>query len=433
MLKYHLALLLYRLFFLINLPVIIIVLLIRSTKHKAYRQRLGERLGLLPRGIKPGGIVIHAASVGEVMALKAFVEQVLAAYPNLPVTLTTFTPTGSTQAKKLFTDRVQHCYLPLDIWPCSVLFLHKLAPKAIVFMETELWPNLISQSAGQNIPLLLVNGRLSENSIKSYRKLSWLITPALQRFAAILPQSQAHKDNFLALGAQPDTCIVSGNLKFDISQTAEISNKQQELSRLLANRGPVWIAASTHEGDEQLIVEAYKKVSINTPELLLVLVPRHPERFEKVHQLCQDAGLSVIKRSANQLLENDTQVWLLDTLGELMAAYALSDIVTIGGTFSHIGGHNPLEPALFKKPVIVGGDMSNFAEIHQQFTRQQAVIQLAATANVSNELAQQVQNLLESPQQAQTLGENGYHIVRQNQGASAFSLKQLSQLLAGND
>ncbi|WDE02055.1 lipid IV(A) 3-deoxy-D-manno-octulosonic acid transferase [Thalassomonas actiniarum] len=430
--KYHLALLLYRLFFLINLPVIIIVLLIRSTKHKAYRQRLGERLGLVPGGIKPGSIVIHAASVGEVMALKAFVEQVLAAYPTLPVTLTTFTPTGSEQVKKLFAGRVQHCYLPLDIWPCSALFLHKLAPKAMVFMETELWPNLISQSAGKNIPLLLVNGRLSENSMKNYRKLSWLIAPALKRFAAILSQSQPHRDNFLALGASPDTCTVSGNLKFDISQTTEISNKQQELSRLMASRGPVWIAASTHEGDEQLMVEAYKKACVEVPELLLVLVPRHPERFEKVHQLCLDADLSVIKRSANQPLGQDTQVWLLDTLGELMAAYALSDIVTIGGTFSHIGGHNPLEPALFKKPVIVGSDMSNFAEIHQQFTQEQAVIQLAATGDVSTALAQQVQNLLESPQQAQTLGENGYHIVRQNQGASAFSLKQLSQLLPEN-
>lgn len=433
MLKYHLALLLYRLFFLINLPVIIIVLLIRSTKHKAYRQRLTERLGLVPGGIKSGGIVIHAASVGEVMALKAFVEQVLTVYPKLPVTLTTFTPTGSAQVKKLFSDRVQHCYLPLDIWPCTALFLHKLAPKAMIFMETELWPNLIAQSAGKNSPLLLVNGRLSENSMKSYRKLSWLITPALKQFAAILPQSKTHRHNFLALGAKPETCTVSGNLKFDISQTAEISTKQAELSQLMANRGPVWIAASTHEGDEQLIVKAYKKITIETPELLLVIVPRHPERFEKVHQLCLDAGLSVIKRSANQPLGDDSQVWLLDTLGELMAAYALSDIVTIGGTFSHIGGHNPLEPALFKKPVIVGSDMSNFAEIHQQFTRQQAVIQIAETEDVSTALAQQVQNLLNSPQQAQTLGENGYHIVRQNQGASAFSLEQLTRLLQDKD
>ncbi|WDE11680.1 lipid IV(A) 3-deoxy-D-manno-octulosonic acid transferase [Thalassomonas haliotis] len=432
MLKYHLALLLYRFFLLINLPVIIIVLLIRSTKHKAYRQRLTERLGLLPGGLKSGGIVIHAASVGEVMALKAFIEQVLAAYPELPVTLTTFTPTGSAQVKKLFADRVQHCYLPLDIWPCSTLFLRTLAPKAMVFMETELWPNLLGQSAGKNIPLLLVNGRLSENSMKSYRKLSWLITPALQRFDTILPQSQPHRDNFLALGAKADTCIVSGNLKFDISQTAEISNKQEELSQLMANRGPVWIAASTHEGDEQLILAAYKKITLNTPKLLLVMVPRHPERFEKVHQLCLDAGLSVIKRSSNQPLDDDSQVWLLDTLGELMAAYALSDIVTIGGTFSHIGGHNPLEPALFKKPVIVGSDMSNFAEIHRQFNREQAVIEIPAQGDVSTTLAEQVQHLLDSPQQAQNLGQNGYDIVRQNQGASAFSLEQLSRLLAGN-
>ena len=427
--KYHLALVLYRLFLLINLPVLIIVLLIRSTKHKAYRQRLTERLGLVPGGMKRGGILVHAASVGEVMALKAFIEQLLTAYPDMPVTLTTFTPTGSEQVKKLFADRVQHCYLPLDIWPCTALFLSRIAPKAMVFMETELWPNLLSQSAGKNIPLLLVNGRLSENSMKSYRKLSWLIAPALKRFAAILPQSSQHRENFLRLGADPQTCTVSGNLKYDISLTAEISAKQAELSQLMAGRGPVWIAASTHEGDEQLILQAYQKLSAETPKLLLVLVPRHPERFEKVHQLCLDGGLKVIKRSAKQPLEEDTQVWLLDTLGELMAAYALSDIVTIGGTFSHIGGHNPLEPALFKKPVIVGADMSNFAEIHQQFSQEQAVVQLAAQGNASDQLAKEVQRLLDNPQQAQTLGDNGYQIVRQNQGASAFSVEQLARLL----
>jgi len=347
----------------------------------------------------------------------------------MPVTLTTFTPTGSEQVKKLFADRVQHCYLPLDIWPCTALFLSRIAPKAMVFMETELWPNLLSQSAGKNIPLLLVNGRLSENSMKSYRKLSWLIAPALKRFAAILPQSSQHRENFLRLGADPQTCTVSGNLKYDISLTAEISAKQAELSQLMAGRGPVWIAASTHEGDEQLILQAYQKLSAETPKLLLVLVPRHPERFEKVHQLCLDGGLKVIKRSAKQPLEEDTQVWLLDTLGELMAAYALSDIVTIGGTFSHIGGHNPLEPALFKKPVIVGADMSNFAEIHQQFSQEQAVVQLAAQGNASDQLAKEVQRLLDNPQQAQTLGDNGYQIVRQNQGASAFSVEQLARLL----
>ncbi|WDE05576.1 lipid IV(A) 3-deoxy-D-manno-octulosonic acid transferase [Thalassomonas viridans] len=428
--KYHLALLLYRLFLLINLPVLIIVLLIRSTKHKAYRQRLSERLGLVPAQVKPGGILIHAASVGEVMALKAFVEQVLTTYPNTPVTLTTFTPTGSEQVKKLFKDRVQHCYLPLDIWPCTTLFLRKLAPKAMVFMETELWPGLLSQSAGKNIPLLLINGRLSENSMKSYRKLSWLITPALQCFAAILPQSGQHRDNFLRLGADPKTCTVSGNLKYDISVTPEISSKQAELSRLMAGRKPVWIAASTHEGDEQLILQTYQKLCVNTPELLLVLVPRHPERFEKVHRLCLDAGLSVKKRSAAQILDSGDQVWLLDTLGELMAAYALSDIVTIGGTFSHIGGHNPLEPALFKKPVIVGHDMGNFAEIHQQFTREQAVIQLSAEKDTSTQLANQVQVLLDSPEQAKALGDNAYHIVQQNQGASSASVQTLTRLMA---
>ena len=473
--KSFIALLLYRLLLLLNLPIIIIVLLIRSTKHRAYRHRLFERLGLLPARFKAGGIVIHAASVGEVIALKAFIEQVLLAYPGLPITLTTFTPTGSAQGEKLFGRRVQHCYLPLDIMPCTASFLHKLAPKAMVFMETELWPNLLCQAGRKKIPLLLINGRLSANSMKSYKKVSWLITPALQEFSGILCQSLQHRDNFIRLGAQESSCSVSGNLKFDISLSSDLTNTQTELARLLGENRPVWIAASTHDGDEQLILESFKHIRQSHPDLLLVIAPRHPERFEKVHQLCQAQGFSVIKRSSKTTVTPTTQVWLLDTLGELMASYGLSTIVTIGGSFSNIGGHNPLEPALFKKPIIVGPDMANFAAIHQQLLQQQAIIalpseesgeeageesgeepseklgeesKLAATGNPNKEpnevpkkfpkqkpeqltvqLTNQLMLLLDNPEVCQQLGENAYRIVQQNQGASKHSVAALKRLL----
>ena len=226
-----LALFLYRLLFLLLTPILLIVLLIRSINHSEYRQRLTERLGLLSKKLKTGGIVVHAASVGEVIALKPFITQLIAQHPNTAITVTTFTPTGSAQVSKLFGKQVQHCYLPLDNIISTQLFLQRLKPQAMVFMETELWPNLIAQCQAKNIKLLLVNGRLSDKSMGSYQKLNWLITPAIQRFDSILTQSQVNQDNYLAMGASSDRCQLSGNLKFDISLNADVCSQTNRASK----------------------------------------------------------------------------------------------------------------------------------------------------------------------------------------------------------
>lgn len=429
------ALLIYRVFFLLLLPILLLALLFRSISNPKYRQRLSERLGFFPKDSnaqtnKKGGIIIHAASVGEVIALTPFVEKLLQQYSHLPITITTFTPTGSAQVEKQFGSRVQHGFLPLDIYPCTELFLARLQPKLMIFMETELWPNLISQCANKKIKLLLINGRLSANSMKSYQKISFLIQPALSYFDKILCQSQDNLNNYIQLGAHTEQCLMSGNLKFDISLNASTHEKQTKLIKLLSTHRQLWLVASTHQGDEEITLTAFKAIKKIFPQLLLVLVPRHPERFSSVAKLCASQGYSLAKRSENTIV-TEQDIWLLDTLGELMAAYALADIVTMGGSFSHIGGHNPLEPALFKKPIITGSDMSNFTEILTQLKQNQGIVQLSSIKqhDVSQQLAKAVINLLEDNDAATLLGSQAHQVVLKNQGASARTLAQVQELL----
>jgi 3-deoxy-D-manno-octulosonic-acid transferase len=430
------SLLIYRILLLLLLPILLIFLLIRSKNNIAYRQRLFERLGFFPKPCQQGGIVVHAASVGEVIALKSFIEKLLLTYPDLPITITSFTPTGSAQVTSLFGNRVQHGYLPLDLFPCTALFLQRLKPKMMIFMETELWPNLISQCAQKKIKLLLINGRLSKNSLTSYQKISPLIKPCLNHFDKILTQSQDNLEHFLQLGAQESRCINSGNLKFDISVNEQVMKKKLELSELLFsdNKQPkrkIWLVASTHDGDEIIALSAFKKLLPHYPQLLLVLVPRHPERFEQVAKLCLEQEFSLLKRSENTVI-NDEQVWLLDSLGELMAAFDLSDIVTMGGSFSEVGGHNPLEPALFNKPIIVGHNMSNFNEIMQKLRQEKAIVELSSN-EPSTQLFNEVNALLQQPNQKKALGENAFNVVLANQGASDISLLEVQKLLATID
>lgn len=420
------ALLIYRILLLLLSPLLLALLLLRSRSNKAYRQRLGERFGF-NSSLTQTDLLIHAASVGEVIAIKPFVEQLLA--ENYSITLTTFTPTGSEQVKKLFGTSVQHCYLPLDLVPCTYLFLNRIKPKALVVMETEVWPNLIAQAKSRKIKLLLINARLSASSVKRYQQLSALFQPAINKFDHILCQSQVNLEHFETIGAKPKKLSVSGNLKFDISIDAKHSEKAQQLKRLLPSNKAVWLVASTHPGDDELILATYQRLYQQHPELLLILVPRHPERFDSVYQLSVKHGLNTTKRSTEQKAENNCQVWLLDTLGELMAAYQLADIVTIAGTFSTIGGHNPLEPAIYKKPIVIGADMHNFIEVEQQLMAKNGLLKLPiddVEANLENAITQ----LLELPGQAKAYGENAYAVVEENQGASSLSVNYLKELLS---
>ena len=301
-------------------------------------------------------------------------------------------------------------------------------------METELWPNLITQCHQQKIKLQLINGRLSDKSMVSYQKLSWLIKPCLQKFDAILTQSEDNQKNFLALGANQKNCQVSGNLKFDLKINSEVEIKQQLLSTFITDKRPIWLVASTHPGDEQLVLASLTILKKTHSDLLLILVPRHPERFDSIYQLCQKHHFQTVKRSENIEINKADDIWLIDTLGELLPACALADIVTMGGSFSTIGGHNPLEPALFKKAIVVGHDMSNFRKVMEQLELKSGIKQLNTSASSNHEklvaeLSNTVNQLLLNTAERNELGENAYKVVQENQGASDRSISVLNSLL----
>ena len=427
--KYNVALLLYRLVFFFFTPIILLLLIFRSKKNSAYRKRLLERLGFTAAALKKNSIVIHAASVGEVIAIKSFVEQLLSQYPHKLVTITTFTPTGSAQVKKLFAERVQHCYLPLDNFFSTLLFLRRIKPQALVFMETELWPNLLAQCAKKKLPLLLINARLSAKSCRNYQKIHWLMTPRLQNFDHVLCQSEEHQQNFIKLGAIPQNCTVSGNIKYDISITSTIENKAKELANYLPVTREVWLVASTHLGDDEIAINTFIKLKQQHPTLLLILVPRHPERFAQVASLCRQNNLNIVCRSEDRLIEQDSEIWLLDSLGELTAAYSLASVVTVAGSFSTIGGHNPLEATLFKKPIVVGADMHNFTDVLMQLLHNNAIVQLSENTNIEQQLSQEVSRLLSEKDYAQQLGNNAHQVMLGNQGASSHSVEKLLALV----
>lgn len=422
----RLSLIAYRLLWFILLPLLLIVLVIRSRNHPEYRQRLGERLGLNAQKLKQTDIVLHAASVGEVLALKPLVHKLLTDNPDLSITFTCFTPTGSAQIQKLFGDSVQHCYLPLDNWLSTRAFLNAVNPRLFVFMETEIWPSLLHQCSKRNINTMIVNGRLSKKSLPKYKKLNKLITPCLNLMSDIYCQSKENQENFQSLAVASEKCSNVGNLKFDIKINEQIVQKQQELGPLIDQNRALVLLASSHEGDESRFIEHYTRLKKDFPNLLYGIVPRHPERFEAVAELCQNKGLQVVKRSAGVVIQPSDDVWLVDTLGELLAVSSFADFVVMGGSFSNIGGHNPLEPALFQKPVIVGPDMNNFTEIMEQLEQAQAVLK---TAGEVSALGDAMHNLLSDKQQVTTLGENAYSVVQNNQGATEKTRQRMLELL----
>jgi len=419
---------LYTALFYLGLPLVAIRLWLRSRKAPAYAKRIGERFSCGMPSLQPGGIWVHAVSVGESIAAAPMIRALLQRYPQLPITVTCMTPTGSERIQALFANepRIQHCYLPYDL-PCAAArFLDHAKPKLAVIMETELWPNHIHQCAKRGIPVALANGRLSERSARGYGRFSKLTAPMLAEMSFFAVQTEAEAQRFRDLGARPQTVEVTGSIKFDLTIDPQLLQRAHELrGQWQALERPVWIAASTHEGEDEVVLDAHRRLLANYPNALLILVPRHPERFNSVFELCQREGFATVRRSTGANVEADTSVLLGDTMGELLFLYALADSAFVGGSLVPNGGHNLLEPAALAKPVLSGPHLFNFLDIAAQLREAGAL----AEVDDAEGLAVEVQRLFELPRDAQRMAEAGLAVMRRNQGALQRLLDGLGRLI----
>ncbi|EMH4164868.1 lipid IV(A) 3-deoxy-D-manno-octulosonic acid transferase [Pluralibacter gergoviae] len=402
-------------------PLIWIRLWVRGRKAPAYRKRWGERYGFFSHPLKPGGIMLHSVSVGETLAAIPLVRALRHRYPYLPITVTTMTPTGSERVQSAFGSDVQHVYLPYDLPDALNRFLDKVDPKLVLVMETELWPNLIRILNKRHIPLVIANARLSARSAKGYGKLGKFIRTLLQRITLIAAQNEEDGERFITLGAKRSQVQVTGSLKFDISVTPQLAAKAITLRRQWAPRRPVWIATSTHDGEESIILDAHQALLKQYPDLLLILVPRHPERFPDAIDLVRKAGLSFTTRSSGEVPSSGTQVVVGDTMGELMLLYGIADLAFVGGSLVERGGHNPLEPAAHAIPVLMGPHTFNFKDICARLADASGLITVTDAAS----LVKEISALLNDADYRSFYGRHAVEVLYQNQGA----LQRLLQLL----
>lgn len=418
---------LYTLLFHLGLPLVALRLFLRGRKAPAYRQRIAERFACKLPAMRQGGIWVHAVSVGESIAAAPMVKALLKAYPDLPITLTCMTPTGSERIRAMFASepRVQHCYLPYDLPWAAARFLDHVRPKLGIIMETELWPNHIHQCARRGIPVALANARLSERSARGYARFAGLTRPMLEEMSLIAVQTETEAERFRSLGARAQCVQVTGSIKFDLKVDDQLLPRARQLrEQWSALQRPVWIAASTHEGEDALILEAHQRLLQVHGDALLILVPRHPERFDAVHVLCRER-FTTVRRSSGAAVDGRVQVLLGDTMGELMFLYALADITFVGGSLVPTGGHNPLEPAALALPVITGPHVFNFLEISAMLREAGALQQV----DDAEGLAAAVRRLIELPQDCRRMGEAGRTVMQANQGALQRLLEALGRLI----
>ncbi|MGE8188880.1 lipid IV(A) 3-deoxy-D-manno-octulosonic acid transferase [Pseudomonas sp. NPDC086278] len=419
---------LYTALFYLGLPLVAIRLWLRSRKAPAYAKRIGERFSFGLPPMKPGGIWVHAVSVGESIAAAPMIRALLQRYPHLPITVTCMTPTGSERIQALFANepRIQHCYLPYDL-PCAAArFLDRVRPTLAVIMETELWPNHIHQCAKRAIPVALANARLSERSAKGYGRFHKLTAPMLAEMSLFAVQTEAEAERFRSLGARPETVEVTGSIKFDLTIDPQLLQRAAELrAQWQTVERPVWIAASTHDGEDEVVLAAHRRLLGDHPDALLILVPRHPERFNAVFELCRQQGFATIRRSSGEPVTARTSVLLGDTMGELLFLYALADSAFVGGSLVPNGGHNLLEPAALGKPVLSGPHLFNFLEIAAQLRNAGALQEV----DDAEGLALAVQRLFELPRDAQRMAQAGLNVMRSNQGALQRLLEGLGRLI----
>ncbi len=416
---------LYNILIYLAAPFAILVQLWRGLRDPSYRAGLSERFGFGP--VVPGQVIwVHAVSVGEVQAAQPLVGELRRRHPAYRVLLTTVTPTGAARARLLFGDDVLLRYVPLDL-PGSVRrFFNRVQPKLAMILETELWPNLYGECGRRKVPLVLASARVSPRSIGKYRRLMSLFRKTLSHGIVIAAQSEADAERFRSIGATPGRTLVTGNIKFDFQPPAGIEERGQRWRDQNVAGRPVWVAGSTHEGEEAIVLDAHRQVLASFPDALLILVPRHPQRFDSVRDLLTKRHEGAAFRSKGAAVVPGTRVLLGDTMGELMVFYAACDVAFVAGSLLPIGGHNLLEPASVDRPVLTGPYNFNGEEIAQLLVDAGA----ARVVADRDQLAQAVIGLLEDAGQRQVMGAAGKAVLDSNRGALDRLLTLVDPLLA---
>lgn len=407
------------------LPFVYLRLLWRGRTVPTYKQNIEQRFGG-HKNLPQHGIMIHAVSLGETLAAQPLVNALLKNYPHFPVIITNTTATGAERARALWGDKVTQCYLPYDYSWAMDKFLAHSQPRLIIVMETELWPNLLALAQRKKIPVLLANARLSAKSAEGYSKIQGLMTPMLQALSVLAAQDQDTAQRFLDLGAPATTVQVTGSLKFDLTLPDNLAERALELKQQWQLDGrPIWVAASTHDGEDEIVLAAFKHIQQQFNQALLMLVPRHPERFDQVAELITKHGFSMARRSQQQAVTPDIEVFLADSMGELLLWLAVADVAFVGGSLVNVGGHNPLEPAALAVPIVTGQTMFNFKQITEILLQAGALKQAAN----SQELAGVVCDWLNNPEQKQQAGQAALQVVNANKGALAKHLAIVEGLL----
>ena len=403
--------------FIIILPFWFLISLINPKLGYGFSEKLGFNLG---EPLAKKSIVFYGVSVGEILALQNLIIETKKQFPDYNVVVTTGTKTGQEMAKKKLEGIADYItYFPFDFPFCINNFIKKVNPKVIIIAETELWPNIAYCSEKNNIPLYIVNGRMSDRTYGSYKKLSFFFKPILQKYTKILTQSDTDNNKLISIGANPDTTKIMGNLKFDININLDnfVPIEKNDDDKII-------IAGSTHSGEDEIILDVFQDIYKSNSNIKLLIAPRHPERNDAVYNLCLKTGLKVGKRSnKDNFINND--IILLDTLGELSKMYSICEFAFIGGSFNKTGGHNPLEANIFNKPVISGPSINNFKDIYAIITRTNAGVILKN----KEELIMQMNKLLKDKDYYKNACDDCILVFEQNKGAMHFVINELNNLI----
>jgi len=391
--------------------------MIKGVKEPLYRHRVHERLGIIPK-IPVPVIWIHCASIGEFKAANTLIDTLIQKFTDYRVLVTTVTATGSQSVIDTYQSKVLHYYLPLDLPIIVNKYIKKINPSICIFLEKEIWPNLIHTLNKKNIPILLVNARLSQRSLEKYQKFTpKLVEQTLNKLSVIATQNQNSANRFIELGVDAGKVVATGNIKFD--QNPSVNKAISKKIKTIIGKRKVVVFASTHKGEEVQIIDAYlnHKDSINA---LLVIIPRHPERFNEVYKMMQKHQLNITKRSINKPCK-DCDILLGDSMGEMMSYLDIADIVFIGGSLNNTGGHNMLEPAALSKPILFGPNVFNFAEISTDLLEQNGAIQIVN----ADDLFKSISALLADTKTAKTLGNNANQYFQSKQGSVNKLIEQV--------